>query len=142
MWVSTLLRLVSIQDLSNEHLPLSKGNATGIICCVSGCVYYVWSFERNTFLDVKANAQKLISVKCTHFNLKCTKQLISLFPFKSVILGIDDWRLSRIWNSYLSSNKKLYVLKHDNGPRQKSNWNARISKDPYQAWLFSVRKCL
>ena len=30
-----------------------------------------WSFERKTLLDDEPKTQELISVKCTHFNLKC-----------------------------------------------------------------------
>ena len=77
----------------------------------------IWSSDRNTLHDDEAKAQKLISVKCVHFNLKCMKcdhfnskgahftqnVRISLwnaqncwFPLKFVSnLGIGDWRLSR-----------------------------------------------
>ena len=39
--------------------------------------YYYWSFNRKTLLDDGTEAQKLIQVKCTHFNLNAKNQLIS-----------------------------------------------------------------
>ena len=74
----------------------------------------IWSFDRKTLLDDKANAQKWIPVilgEKRTFHFEMHKNI--WFPLKTVsILGTGDWRLSRETNEMCTFQVKCAHFTH------------------------------
>ena len=80
-----------------------------VVNCLTTVNY--WSLDRKIL-----PAQKLISVKCAHFNLKCVKCSFYFEMYKTAdfhwnwkLLEIVDWRQTWSWNSHFSCISRIWM---------------------------------